>query len=140
MDYFSEKIFEKESEIDLGHFKRGQVPSAPLSYPGNVRELENLIERAVVLCRGEIITTQDFPFHLREEKSERHGKVQRSEKSLPESLEEIEKDLIVKALDQHRGIQTKAAESLGISERVLRYKLKKYGFVLTKRKNKGLLK
>jgi DNA-binding NtrC family response regulator len=47
-------------------------------------------------------------------------------KSLPESLEEVERDLIVKALHQHQGIQTKAAENLGISERVLRYKIKKY--------------
>ena len=42
-------------------------------------------------------------------------------------LEEIEKDLIIKALHQHQGIQTRAADSLGISERVLRYKIKKYG-------------
>jgi len=48
------------------------------------------------------------------------------EKSLPESLEEIERDLIVRVLHQHQGIQTKTANSLGISERVLRYKMKKY--------------
>jgi two-component system response regulator AtoC len=41
-------------------------------------------------------------------------------------LEETEKDMILKALQQHQGVQTKAAESLGISERVLRYKMKKY--------------
>jgi two-component system response regulator AtoC len=52
---------------------------------------------------------------------------QKKEKSLPESLEEIERDLIVKALHQNQGVQTRAAESLGISERVLRYKIKKYG-------------
>jgi two-component system NtrC family response regulator len=95
------------------------------SYPGNVRELENLIERAVVLCRGEVITSQDLPFHLQEGKSEMEFR--KKEKSLPESLEEIEKDLIIKALHQHQRIQTRAAESLGISERVLRYKIKKYG-------------
>jgi len=78
-----------------------------------------------VLCRGEIITTQDLPFHLQEGKTEREWEFQRV-KTLPESLEEIERDLIVKALHQHQGIQTKAAETLGISERVLRYKMKKY--------------
>jgi two-component system NtrC family response regulator len=88
--------------------------------------LENLIERAVVLCRGEIITTQDLPFHLKEEKSEKRWESSKKEKSLPESLEEIERDSILKALHQHQGVQTKAAESLGISERVLRYKMKKY--------------
>ena len=97
------------------------------SYPGNVRELENLIERAVVLCRGEVITTQDLPFHLQEGPSEKQWEVSGKTKTLPDSLEEIERDLIVKALHQHQGVQTRAAESLGISERVLRYKIKKYG-------------
>jgi len=97
------------------------------SYPGNVRELENLVERAVVLCRGEVITTQDLPFHLQEGPSEKQWEVSGKTKTLPDSLEEIERDLIVKALHQHQGVQTRAAESLGISERVLRYKMKKYG-------------
>jgi DNA-binding NtrC family response regulator len=97
-------------------------------FPGNVRELENIIERAVVLCRSEIITTQDLPFHLREGKSEGlFDRPSSGEKNLPELLDEIEKEMIVKALGRHQGVQTKAAESLGISERVLRYKLKKYG-------------
>jgi len=95
-------------------------------YPGNARELENLIERAVVLCRGDVITTQDLPFHLQEGKPERSWEAQKTVRSLPESLEEIERDLIVKALHEHKRIQIKAAEGLGISERVLRYKIKKY--------------
>ncbi len=92
-----------------------------------MRELENVIERAVVLCRGEVITTQDLPFHLKEEKSEGLLEFSSREKRLPEVLEEIERDRIVKALHQHRGVQTKAAETLGLSERMLRYKMKKYG-------------
>jgi two-component system response regulator AtoC len=72
-----------------------------------------------------MITTQDLPLNLQEGKSEGPWEFPKV-KTLPESLEEIERDLIVKALHQHQGIQTKAAESLGISERVLRYKMKKY--------------
>ena len=91
-----------------------------------MRELENLIERAVVLCRGDLITTEDLPFHLREGRPEEPKGVHQKGKGLTDSLEEIEKELILKALQQHQGVQTKAAESLGISERVLRYKMKKY--------------
>ena len=125
MDYFLKKYskLNQKSISDISKEARGLLLRH--SYPGNVRELENLIERAVVLCRGEVITTQDLPFHLQEGKSE--IEFPKKEKSLPESLEGIEKDLIIKALHEHQGTQTRAAESLGISERVLRYKIRKYG-------------
>ena len=126
IDYFLKK-YSKENQKSISDIsKEARALLLRYPYPGNVRELENLIERAVVLCRGEIITTQDLPFHLKEEKSEKLLESSKKEKSLPESLEEIERDSILKALHQHQGIQTKAAESLGISERVLRYKMKKY--------------
>ena len=95
-------------------------------YPGNVRELENIIERAVVLCRGDTLSTQDLPLNLREGKPEVALERDRETRSLPDTLEEIERQLIFKALEKSGGVQTKAAEELGISERVLRYKMKKY--------------
>jgi len=126
IDFFLKK-FSNENQKSISDIsKEARALLLRYSYPGNVRELENLIERAVVLCRGDVITLRDLPFHLQDEKSERLYEFPKKEKSLPESLEEIEKDLIVKALHQNQGVQTKAAESLGISERVLRYKLKKY--------------
>jgi two-component system NtrC family response regulator len=96
-------------------------------YPGNVRELENIVERAVVLCRGDTLTTQDLPINLREGKAEATLGRDRGGRSLPDTLDEIESQLILKALERSGGVQTKAAEELGISERVLRYKMKKYG-------------
>jgi len=126
IDHFLKKYSTQNQKSISDISKEARALLLQYPYPGNVRELENLIERAVVLSRGEIITTQDLPFHLTEGKPERPWEVQGKVKSLPESLEEIERDLIVKALHQHQGIQTKAAESLGISERVLRYKMKKY--------------
>ncbi len=95
-------------------------------YPGNVRELENIIERAVVLCRGDTLTTQDLPLNLRDSKTEAALERAREGRNLPDTLEEIERQLIAKALERSGGVQTKAAEELGISERVLRYKMKKY--------------
>ena len=89
-------------------------------YPGNVRELENLVERAVVLTRDDAIGLADLPPGVRETASTEEG-------TLPAATEGLERRLIRDALAAAGGVQTRAAEALGISERVLRYKLRKYG-------------
>ena len=88
-------------------------------YPGNVRELENIMERAVVIARDQYLTINDLPFN------ENTKKILSG--PLRESVEELEKQLIVESMEKTQDNQTKAAEILGISERMLRYKLKKYG-------------
>jgi DNA-binding NtrC family response regulator len=95
-------------------------------YPGNVRELENIIERAVVICRAPVISLEDLPFR-RETLASNRDRGQ-SEGLLRGSVEELERKLISEAMEKAGDLQTKAAELLGISERMLRYKLKKYGF------------
>jgi DNA-binding NtrC family response regulator len=127
IDYFLKKYSEENQKTVSDISKEARSLLLRYPYPGNVRELENLIERAVVLCRGEVISTSDLPFHLKEEKPEAPLERSIKEKSLPEILEEVEKNRIVEALALHRGVQTKAADSLGLSERMLRYKMKKYG-------------
>jgi DNA-binding NtrC family response regulator len=92
-------------------------------YPGNVRELENLIHRAVVLARGPQITTTDLPLHL----SDLPPEVETDQGSLVERLAAIERGLLVQALEDADGVQTRAARALGIGERHLRYRLRKYG-------------
>lgn len=94
-------------------------------YPGNVRELQNIMERAVVIARGTAIAPEDLPF--RQERSTRSMGRNGTSTSLKEAVEALERGMIQEALDQAGGHQTRAAESLGISERMLRYKLKKYG-------------
>jgi DNA-binding NtrC family response regulator len=127
IDHFLKEYSEENQKKVSDVSKEARALLLRYPYPGNVRELENIIERAVVLCRGEVIVSQDLPFHVRDETSEKLWQSPGREKTLPESLEEIEKDLIVRALHQHQGVQTRAAEALGISERVLRYKIRKYG-------------
>ncbi|MEW6457324.1 MAG: sigma-54 dependent transcriptional regulator [Acidobacteriota bacterium] len=94
-------------------------------YPGNIRELENIIERTVILSRSDIITTSDLPFFLRG--SDKVIFKEENKGNLSEQVEILEKRLILDALERNSWIQTKAADELGISERVLRYKMKKYG-------------
>jgi len=87
-------------------------------FPGNVRELENIIERAVILSRKEILQVKDFPMEEISTAS--------LDKTLTQQVEELEVRLIKTALVQSSNVQTKAAELLGLTERGLRYKLQKY--------------
>jgi two-component system NtrC family response regulator len=91
-------------------------------YPGNVRELENIIQRAVALARSPLISRSDladYVLGLRAESSDGA--------SLPEQVASLERRLIREALARAGGVQTQAARLLGISERHLRYKLRKQG-------------
>lgn len=93
-------------------------------YPGNVRELENIIERAVVISRNSVISVDDLPFmneRIFPEDAGKKGGLLRG------SIEQMERKLILEAMKKAGDHQTKTAEILGISERMLRYKLKKYG-------------
>jgi two-component system NtrC family response regulator len=95
------------------------------NYPGNVRELENIIERAVVLTRGEVITLNDLPMNIKGFKEET-SLAALGEGTLTEQVEALEKQLIFDALQESGGNQTQAGKLLGLTERNLRYKLKKY--------------
>jgi two-component system NtrC family response regulator len=92
-------------------------------YPGNVRELENLVHRAVVLTRDRTLTTADLPIRVARAKA---GGTTGEAATFVERVAEFERSLIVDALDRAGGVQTRAARALGMSERHLRYKLRKY--------------
>ena len=95
-------------------------------WPGNVRELENVVERIVVLARGNEVTVQDLPEFLRQER----GGADALEIDLaPQgiSLEAVEKELILKALEKCGWNQTRAARYLDISRKTLIYRMERHG-------------
>ena len=99
-------------------------------FPGNVRELENILERALTLCSGDEIDLPDL--HLREEGSDEGDEAASrtgTDRGAPlgTQLEEIERDAIIAALEQTRYNKTAAAKLLGLTFRALRYRIKKLG-------------
>jgi len=101
------------------------------TWPGNIRELENTIERALVMSSDETIILGDLPDDLVKEKKQKIDldKIVPRNLTLAEALEQIEGKLIVRALKASNNVQSKAAEMLGISRRVMHYKIKKYGML-----------
>jgi Nif-specific regulatory protein len=90
-------------------------------WPGNVRELENVIERAVVVCQKDLISPRDLPANLATKTVEVHSEGA----TLPEVVAAVEKQRIEEALVKYKS-QRKAAKALGLTERILGYKVKKY--------------
>lgn len=116
---------------DCGELTLDREVFAALSaypWPGNVRELENTVERMVVLARGERITAEDLPEHVRQP-------VEHAANVLLElppegvSIEQVEREIIRKALEMHGGNQTRAARYLDITRSALIYRMQKFGLV-----------
>jgi DNA-binding NtrC family response regulator len=126
MDFFITKYGEENRKQITGISADARDLLMRYNYPGNVRELENIIERAVVLAKKGLITTKDLPIHVQAVMEEGSAPLTHLKGSLHETLDTVERGLILDALKETGGVQTRAAERLGISERVLRYKLKKY--------------
>jgi two-component system NtrC family response regulator len=123
VDHFVRRFGSEAGSTVTGVSRESMDRLVKHDYPGNVRELENLIHRAAVLARGPQITTSDLPLHLSGLRTE----AETEQGSLVERLAAIERGLLREALDEAGGVQTRAARALGISERHLRYRLRKYG-------------
>lgn len=99
------------------------------SWPGNIRELSNVIERAVVMNSGPIIFSEDLPPQIRQPVCNA-GEVKTApvgERNLKEEIKRVEKRIIMEVLEQQEGNRTRTALMLGISRRALMYKLQEYG-------------
>jgi DNA-binding NtrC family response regulator len=125
IDYFIHKYSQENDKTDIEISKEAIDLLMKYNYPGNVRELENAIERAVVLARTNTLSTNDLPLSVKGAKLE-DLLPDVNKGSLNEQVEALEKRLIYDALKESGGNQTKAGKLLGITERNLRYKLQKY--------------
>ncbi len=120
LDFFLKRFNERHRRSIKGFAREARDVLIKYDYPGNVRELENVVERATVLSRGEYITREDLSVFSAGEQPATDG-------SLKQEVEFMEKRRITEALVSANWVQTKAAEAVGISERMLRYKMKKLG-------------
>jgi two-component system NtrC family response regulator len=95
------------------------------NWPGNVRELENVIEHVVVLGKGELIRAEHLPAEIRKAKP----RIANVALELPEggiSLEEVEKEILLQALERHNWNQSRAAKYLNVTRKTLIYRMEKY--------------
>jgi two-component system NtrC family response regulator len=125
LQFFIDKYSQKNNKENIEISKEAVDLLLKYNYPGNVRELENIVERAIVLSRKNLITVNDLPLNVKGFVQENSTNI--FSETLVEQVEALEKKLIYDALKKSSGNQTQAGKILGISERNLRYKLKKYG-------------
>jgi two-component system response regulator AtoC len=117
--------FSKEMAKDVKDFTADALETLiNYAWPGNVRELRSALERAVVLCRGDRITVRDLPAALRSGGAEAAPQKVLAQDNL--TMEEAEKQLIIRALKETDGNRTAAAAKLGMSRRTMHRKLHTY--------------
>ncbi len=110
------------------------------SWPGNVRQLQNTIERMVILSKKEILTPEDLPKdikivpgkHYQEKNTPLAVKNNSSKMELPKTVEEIEREAIINALEKTNYVVKHAAKLLGMTPRQVRYRMEKYNIPLKK--------
>jgi len=125
VDYFIRKYNKREGGEIEGISAEAMNLLMQHSFPGNIRELESAIERAMIFCEGSDITTADLPLDIKEARKE--DIISDENISLNEKVGHIEIQEIKKALHKTGGVKSKAARILGITERILSYKMKHYG-------------
>lgn len=98
-------------------------------WPGNIRQLQNILERCVVLSQGDTIEASDLPAEIQDNETQLRNALDLLpvELDLAETLDTLEAAIVRRALVRADFVQVKAAELLGISKSLLQYKLKKYG-------------
>ena len=126
IDYFLKKHTKNASRLISGLTPDTKKLMNEYSWPGNVRQLESAIERAILLSEGDLITTEDLPTEVRQDV----GPASEGAFKLPSegiNFEDVERNLITQAMEQTDYNITKAAKLLGLTFRTLQYRLEKFG-------------
>ncbi len=126
INFFFKKHTRNTSRLVRGFTLEAKQLMHDYSWPGNVRQLESAIERAILLCEGDQVTPDDLPLEVRQESQPAAAG---TFKLPPEGIafEDVEKDLILQAMEQTDYNITKAAKLLGLTFRTLQYRLEKFG-------------
>ena len=124
VDFFIKKYAEREGKRIQGITREALSVLVGHAYPGNVRELENVVERAVVFAERDVLGVPDLPLVYTEGPAEEPGA---AEDSLVDKVRRLETQEIRMALREADGVKSRAARALGITERMLAYKMKSYG-------------
>ena len=128
-NHFIDKVNEREGKPVRGIAREALEMMIGYNWPGNVRELENVIERAVTLADQDVISTELLPSHIRNagRASVMKNQIINGDITFPEAGDKFEKSIILDALKKTDYVQTKTATMLGISRRILKYKMDKFG-------------
>ncbi len=127
VDHFITKYRRENQKPVKGITREALDQLMKYDYPGNVRELENLIERAVVLSRDEYISVNDLPLHTHLRTEQKLLDPHQLEEGYEKKMQAFEREMITTALQQSGGNKSAAARLLGIGERHLRSRLEKLG-------------
>ncbi|MEZ4820841.1 MAG: sigma-54 dependent transcriptional regulator, partial [Bdellovibrionota bacterium] len=124
-DYFLQKSSKEYSKKIDGFSEAALDKLKSYDYPGNIRQLQHIIEQGIIFEESNLITSDNIKIH----KISSPGQVERQEPyDLEKELESFEREIIQKALEHCQNNKTQAAQSLGITFRSLRYRLQKLGF------------
>ncbi len=123
-EHFFRHYQEKNRSSVRGYLPKTMDTLIRYDWPGNIRELENTVERAILLCRSEYIMPEDLPLTVQGAQNGAQPMV-----SVPPGmpLKEVEREVIVQTLEETGGNRTQTARVLGISRKTLQNKIKEYG-------------
>src|ERR671921_192632 len=126
LNFFLKKHMRNTARLVRGFTPEARAVLLEYAWPGNVRQLESAVERAILLCENDQITVEDLPLEVRQEvRPQAEGAFKLPPEGI--SFEEFERNLILQAMERTDYNITKAAKLLGLTFRTLQYRLEKFG-------------